>query len=279
MIRLSDVNDIESIIKLWHEAFGDTEEDIRFFIKRKYIPENTVVYDDNGKIASVLFLLDGAMHIKGKDYPSYYLYAACTAKSHRGMGIMAKMLEYSKNLAKSRGVKFICLKPGEKSLFDYYAKHGYSTVFYRKKLTLSPCDITASTLEADGNTQFYSASIRDNLYSDYNYFKWDSSAVEFAVDHNNYFGGNSILSRKGYALYTVISDEIYVKEFAFAPDFLNIFTADLFNKYDVSSVIFNLPINYPTDIGKFTVEPDSMIISTDSSPVDFDDGYLGLTLE
>ena len=99
MIRLSQTKDIPDLITLWNEAFGDSEEDIRFFLDRKYIPENTVVYDDNGKIASVLFLLSGDMRISGKDYPSYYLYAAATLQSHRGKGIMGQMLEYSKNLA------------------------------------------------------------------------------------------------------------------------------------------------------------------------------------
>ena len=45
MIRLSQSKDIPDIIALWSEAFGDSEEDIRFFLDRKYIPENTVVIE------------------------------------------------------------------------------------------------------------------------------------------------------------------------------------------------------------------------------------------
>ncbi len=70
IIRLSHKNDISGIISLWSESFGDSEEEIMFFIKNKYIPENTLVAELNGEIASVLFLLDGKMCIKGVDYPS-----------------------------------------------------------------------------------------------------------------------------------------------------------------------------------------------------------------
>ena len=42
IIRLSEKDDIKGIVSLWSEAFGDSEEEIMFFIDNKYIPENTV---------------------------------------------------------------------------------------------------------------------------------------------------------------------------------------------------------------------------------------------
>jgi hypothetical protein len=57
MIRYSDKNDLNGIIRLWHEAFGDSENEIRFFLDSCYIPHNTVVYESDGEIASMLFQL------------------------------------------------------------------------------------------------------------------------------------------------------------------------------------------------------------------------------
>ena len=130
MIRLSDKKDINSIIGLWCECFGDSEEDVRFFLDNCYTPKNTLVYEVNGEIASMLFLLEGDMSVSGVDYPSYYLYAACTSKKHRGKGLMADLLSFAKKVAMERKRSFICLRPGEHSLFKFYEKHGYKTVFY-----------------------------------------------------------------------------------------------------------------------------------------------------
>ena len=70
MIRLADKSDIKGIISLWNEAFGDSEEDIMFFLNNRFVPENTLVYESDGVIASVLFLLEGDMRIKGRDFSS-----------------------------------------------------------------------------------------------------------------------------------------------------------------------------------------------------------------
>ena len=119
MIRLSAENDREGLVFLWKEAFGDSEEAIGLFLDNRYIPENTVVSENDGKITSMLFLLDGKLSVKGKLFNSYYLYAAATLKEFRGRGIMKEMLDFSKNLSYEREKDFICLKPAEKGLYDY----------------------------------------------------------------------------------------------------------------------------------------------------------------
>lgn len=265
MIRLSTEKDIDGIIAVWHEAFGDSEEDIRFFLDRKYIPENTVIYEDNGNVESVLFLLEGNMSINGKGYPSYYLYAACTSKKSRGKGIMGKMLEYSKNLAKGRGIEFICLRPGEKSLFDYYEKHGYKTVFYSKKLTVTPENKRSGT---------------SSQAKPYDYFKWDDEAVRFAVDHNKHFGGDDISDYNGNLLYTTFDDYVYVKDYAFTSNKILYYSTMLMSSNSLYKVVFNLPCVFPTDIGEYVVEPDGMAISCGDIDVNsIINGFLGLTLE
>ena len=57
MVRLSTNNDINGIISVWKEAFGDSESDIRFFLDEHFKPDNTVISECEGEVASVLFLL------------------------------------------------------------------------------------------------------------------------------------------------------------------------------------------------------------------------------
>lgn len=286
MIRFSTNNDIEGIISLWHEAFGDSENEISFFLKSKFKPENTVVYDDNGKIASMLFLLEGKMCIKRNDYPAYYLYAACTAKSQRSKGIMAMLLDFAEKTAQSRGVKFICLMPGEKSLFDFYSKHEYKTVFHRKKLIVSRDNIKENTFEIIQPCRDEGISkeaLRNKAFEKFNFFKWDNEAIDFSFEHTKLYSGDWFLDCKGYVLYSEIDNSLFVKEYTFSSEILTSISALLFSEHEVENIIFNLPANYPTAIGSFVTEPSAMMLPTDNDAELLMNGlknaYLGLTLD
>ena len=217
MIRFAQNSDIDSMISLWNEAFGDSEEDIRFFIDNKFIPENTVVYDDDGKVVSMLFLLEGNLSVKGVSYSSYYLYAACTAKSCRGRGIMAMLLEKAKEITAERNRYFICLMPGEKSLFSFYERFGYKSIFSRKILNISGCDIKSDAAEAEASEQTDYAALRNNAFKDSDRFDWDNNSIEFACKHHELYGGKRLETCKGYVLYSVDNEIVYVKELAFPP--------------------------------------------------------------
>ena len=212
MIRHYNQNDINGIIRLWEEAFGDTEVEIRFFLDGCRKPLNALIYELDGEIASVLFLLEGDMHIEGRDYPSYYLYAACTLKKYRGRGLMAELLESAKETADKNDKYFICLKPAEKSLFDFYEKHGYKTVF-----TIKAAKYNAEKTSENHTVcnEIHPRILRDSAFEGHSYFKWDRQSVEFAFLHNEFFGGNASVSCKGYSLYVSNGSEYTVKETTF----------------------------------------------------------------
>ena len=173
MIRCSVDNDKEGIISLWKEAFGDSRREIEFFLKNKFVPENTVVYEENGEIISQLFLLNGEMCFNGVDYSSYYLYAACTSQKHRGKGIMGRMLEFSKSLAKERGIDCICLMPAEDSLYNFYSKFGFKPIFKRKTVKISSEDIEKLNVYSQNHSDFSFKPvnrIRDERFENINYF-------------------------------------------------------------------------------------------------------------
>ncbi len=282
IIRLSEKSDINGILSLWHEAFGDRENEIMFFINRRYIPENTLVAEENGEIASMLFLLDGRMSIKGVDYPSYYLYAACTLKKYRGRGIMAELLKEATTLAQSRAYDFICLMPGEKSLFDFYEKHGYKTVFSRKVLTLDiKDDKSIDSYPISGCSDY--EEIRNNVFAGFDYFKWDGQSVKFASEHNKLYSGNEFRTCEGYCLYTVSEGILRVKEFAFTRNKLIDIIKTTASSNNCNKAIINLPADYETQCGEFIVQPSAMMLAVNeySSEImkNLSNAYLGLTLD
>lgn len=282
IVRLSEKSDINGIVSLWNEAFGDTENEIMFFLNRKYIPENTVVAEENGEIASMLFLLDGKMFIDGKDYPSYYLYAACTLKKYRGKGLMAELLCFAKQLADLRAYKFICLMPGEKTLFDFYEKHGYKSVFSRKVLTLDRNN-NAFSDEMHCCDSIDYEQIRNKVYGKYNYFKWDNQSVKFAADHTVFYSGNEFHNCEGYCLYSVTDDVLRVKEFAFTEDKLPEIISKICLMHDCSKATVILPSSYETDCGEYEIQPSAMMLAIDDHASEIiknlSNAYLGLTLD
>ncbi len=282
MIRLSQSTDINGIIRLWNEAFGDSEEDIKFFLDARYIPENTVVYEYNGIIASVLFLLDGNMHIKGSDYPSYYLYAACTLKDFRGKGIMGEMLSFSKNLAAFRNKYFIVLKPAEESLYGYYERFGYKSLFSKKtvRLTVNNQSLSKNMNDSISDSELF--KIREKAYKDTDYFKWNNDDIDFAIRHHKYFGGNFILKSNGYMLYTQDSDKILVKESTFTTinEMLDILNQTISS--DVGYIEIDLPYAFDCESAKYDIIKSGMLLPLNNKAenvASINNAYLNLTLD
>ena len=282
IIRLAQNDDISGIVSLWNEAFGDSFDEIMFFINNKFVAENTLVAVENDEIASVLFLLDGKMQIKCVDYPSYYLYAACTLKKYRGRGYMALMLEDAKNLAFSRHIDFICLMPGEKSLFDFYSKFGYKSVFSKKVLKIN----TESVVEAESlhSCDVYNTEkLRNNAFEKYDYFKWDSDSIKFAFSHNKMYHGKQFCDCNGYFLYSTNSGVMSVKEFAFTDIKSFEKAVKIAQNNNCSKIIINLPFGFTTEIGNYEIVPSAMMLNVSERSESLSDGlqnaYLGLTLD
>ena len=284
MIRLSRKDDLNDIVILWNEAFCDSEDDIKFFLDSRYIPENTVVFECDGRIVSVLFLLDGMMHISGCDYSSYYLYAACTLKDYRGKGIMSDMLGFAKSLSISRNKQFIILKPGEKSLYGYYEKYGYKSVFTKKIIEIN-CNINAiEEIKSENNITSEILNSRDSMLYNTDYFKWDSDAIKFAISHHIHFGGECFLNSNGYILYYVNDKVLFVKESTLADktEFLNVIS-HLKNQFKTDSVIADLPYDYKIPCDKSEISDSGMILPLNNNAKnlisDSNNAYLNLALD
>lgn len=121
------VNSKNDIIKLWNEAFGDSEEDITLFINnvRDAI---CLGYYDNNNLKSMMYLVNCSL---GK-----YIYVACTLKKHNGKGYMTRLLDYCKS-----NYNNVCLIPANESLIDFYKKRGFSIEESVNNLKFNQIDI------------------------------------------------------------------------------------------------------------------------------------------
>lgn len=121
-IRFTD--DKKSIIALWKDVFGDTEEEILFFLDycKNY---SCLGYFEDNKLVSMLFLVDCEYCTKkGK-----YVYAVSTYEQYRKRGFSSALIEYSKGLS-----DFLWLIPANDRLFEFYGKLGFKTKLFSDKV-------------------------------------------------------------------------------------------------------------------------------------------------
>ena len=144
-IILADFSRKQELTELWVEAFGDGEEFISSFLDAYMIPEYNVpvVLEENGKIASMFYLIEFDLYSNRKNLGKCaYLFAAATKKEYRNKGCMSELIKYAVELYKNRGFKAIFLFPQNQNqkLFDYYAKFGFENIFSAKKIIVGHDD-------------------------------------------------------------------------------------------------------------------------------------------
>lgn len=105
-----------SVVSLWQEAFGDSKEDVLFFLNNCQ-NKSCLCAEKNSSLLSMLFLVD--CEINGEIFK--YIYAACTSKNARNLGYMSKLLEYCNSKYDN-----VILIPADDKLADYYLKRGFT---------------------------------------------------------------------------------------------------------------------------------------------------------
>lgn len=230
----------ENIISLWHQCFGDGRDYIEFFFDN--CPNKICLGSfENGKLASMLFLLNG----KIGGLSCKYLYAACTAEEYRCRGIMGRLIGYAKDFCRSQGVDCIFLVPSSESLYGYYEKFGFSPMMKRAEMTLhggGEKQILSKNLDIK-----HIASQRIRFLSKIKCFSFDEKTTEYSVAEFLKTGGE-IYSRGGengfLAFASRNGNNIVIKEFL--TDFDNNITVffDLFENLGAENVYIYAPLVY-----------------------------------
>lgn len=116
IIETADYNN--DIVSLWCEAFGDTPDDVLFFLNNARNIK-CVCLLENMMLRSMLFLVD--CKIKDKNGKYKYIYAACTAALCRSKGYMSMLLQYCTDKYVN-----VLLIPADEKLAEYYKKRNFN---------------------------------------------------------------------------------------------------------------------------------------------------------
>lgn len=170
--------------EIWRSGFPKDGTDIvRAFFSAFPPVKHAVAYWEEGRPVSMAFLLPAVWHVQGEALPSQYLYAAATLPAFRGRGIFAELLRYAHRYAEENGRAATFLRPGEPSLFSYYARLGYRAYFGVVTLTLLPESVAKPLLPVRMLTVAGYSELRTRYLSERHasWIEWPVSVMSYAV--------------------------------------------------------------------------------------------------
>lgn len=217
MIRTSLHRDVSRLKALWNLCFDDSSLYIERFFNHCFVPENTLVLEEAGKVTSVVYLIPAHVDWNGKNRTILYLYACGTDPEWQGEGQMGQLLEEAYRVGLERGVYALTLITAENSLLDYYGRNGFLplTSYYSSVLSLTREEVSApfstvhlSSLELD--------EMRRRCYPSEGFVHWENSHYKLLLeDLYDAKGGALKLSTPsvdGYMIYFPTKEGVNVIE-------------------------------------------------------------------
>ena len=202
-LRPTVEDDIEQIIKIWNEAFGDSEEFILALKENCRLIQNGVCAESDGKGRAFMFSFDG-LEFGGK--AASYIYGLCTQVEYRRKGMGKALVIYAAQQAADRGAELVFLRPADKKLEAWYAASLNARPFApiaTKKLipSLSP-EFAAVEISAD---EYFEKRLGDS---------WKlSSEILFAESIvHRFYGGAFLRCGECYVCAEKCGDGLYLRE-------------------------------------------------------------------
>ena len=122
-----------TIRRIWRECFPeDSEEWTDMYFRRTYSDESALTLEVADETVRSLLLQPYAMTFHGHTVAAGYISGAATRRKARGHGYMHTLLNEALRRSYGRGDMLCTLIPAHAWLSDFYARFGFSTVFYRK---------------------------------------------------------------------------------------------------------------------------------------------------
>ena len=221
MIRLAENKDHLQLKALWNQVFGDSSSAIDFYFANRHQNQNMLVYEENNVVAGMLTMLPVQL-VSGKQMrPGRYIYAVATAPEYRQRGISTQLLLYCHSYMQEKGETAAILAPASESLFAFYEKRGYQTMFYVESSTflssgLPSCPSGAICTPCNAADYF---RIRDTAFSDSSLFvRWGEDALDYIIKGARAFGDDVYYIRtqtgEGCAVCGWLGRQIFIRETA-----------------------------------------------------------------
>lgn len=178
-----------NISLLWQRVFDEDKEVTSLFFNNIYkFCENPYI-EENGEVLSSLFLIPCEI----ENYKGLYVYCAMTKETHRGKGLMEKLLKEADQVKSQNNLDFLILVPASESLFNYYSKFGYEKFGYNFK-------IEKAEEYTEANEKY--STVR---HFDGTELKFSDEVIDYWAEATKIYGGCVIKANGEYCL---LGDEV-----------------------------------------------------------------------
>ena len=149
--------------ELWKTCFGDPDEWIEMYFRRRYADDINKYIEMDGNVVSALQVIPYTMTFgAGQEVPVGYISGACTRPDCRGRGLMRRLLREVHREMYDQGVWLSTLIPAEEWLKGYYERSGYATCFHYEELHFAA---DSNLLPAAQTLTARATSMDDEAYS------------------------------------------------------------------------------------------------------------------
>ncbi|MBQ5748574.1 MAG: GNAT family N-acetyltransferase [Oscillospiraceae bacterium] len=175
--RRTDGTDTVQMKALFHDAFGDGEEELSAFFTEIYPNCDAFGAFDGKTLAAMVYCLP--MTLVPSQKRAAYFYAVATAGNYRGRGICRGLLSFAEQSLKKQGVSCLLLACETEELAQMYRKMGFSgePLGYE----LPPC---VSRQKIDALTY---GGMRETLLADVEHVRYSSAQLRFAERGTEFF--------------------------------------------------------------------------------------------
>ena len=119
--------ELPALQDLWTRCFGDGPEVSGAFWEHFPPEAHTRIVDRDGIAAMASWM---PVTLEGE--AGAYVYAVATAPERRGRGLCRALMGELEDALAEQGMSFSALCPAEPALYDFYARMGYETAFFRR---------------------------------------------------------------------------------------------------------------------------------------------------
>lgn len=220
--RSATARDLPLVRTLWHEGFpADTVEEIDAFWHAVSGGGRCLLCEQAGAAMSMAFLLPAEACGGNSRVPLWYVYAAATRRDRRGEGFFRRLLDEAAARAAAENVAALFLRPGEASLFGYYARCGFKPTIRAK---IFKCE--ANELYSDNPSIVLNhiengyARVREKALRRLGspYVSWADEVADLAVEMAQKARGGAVFGDWGAALCERDDALLIVRELLCAPE-------------------------------------------------------------
>ena len=186
----------EALCKIWLSSFADSPDYFNFFYERKIRTKQAEIFyaicDD--KIVGAVYLLPATIHHASTAMQkAYYGYAFAILPEYRGKGIYPDFAKTFYQFADQQKAGIIICPDNEK-LLRYYTRNGAIQNYFTQKVLFREAafaemisDSIVRNISAEESALY--EQIRNHTFAHDDFLLWDSTAVKYALEENQYNGG------------------------------------------------------------------------------------------